>query len=366
MTGIEREKPERKEDFAKIAEPVLKGGRDIEEGAAKRVGEFLGAVAPESYTNDFYLPLDPGQVIPMFENFDGDESGKEAGHNRKIDLRRFIPKDKPFSSEEVARLENYALYHFMLNDVTPEILRKYPDDHLKVLDVGSGPTIYQYILYSLLAGEIQPSDYEESNIEATAIWLSDPVGWESYSESLSVALKKCGGEISQIASPQVMERSANFSADWRSIDKYLQEIIKRPISVDVFNDDLTKMESEPDIVNVNGTELLTSFFCIESAYNSDPEKWRKGIKNICNKLNKDGFLVMSAITGAEWYKGENGKVVATKVDSKMIADELELNGFEIVKLTDLICETEEEAISGGRGQDYSGYSGMSLILARKK
>jgi len=336
--------------------------------AAQTVSDYFDEEqewSSEAYNEEFYSPLDPEKIEFIFTQLKTLE--REEGDQMVIDLRRLFSQEG-MTSTELTKLENYAIFYFMFRKVIPEILKIRPEDHLSVLDIGSGPTVYQFILMSMLAGQIQPAEYDSDNRAELDRWLAEGQGnWETFFSCFSRLVPELSSVISD---PDLANRAKMIESDPSYIDKYLREITRKPVPVDVFEEGmlLDRIDFEHDAINIGregSASLLTSFFCVESAFTSDKARWQKGTKNLCKKLNRGGFLIMAAITGADWYRDGEHKIPAVNVNSGDITAELRSNGLEVISTTGLICETEQEAMSAGRVDTYSGYSGMSLILARK-
>ena len=320
---------------------------------------------PEDYKSDFYGELDPTRAKEMYRIF----SEMEKSEPGQVDLGPIIHNTEEYSVEQISLLENYAIYYFFLDRVIPKILEENPDDHLNVLDIGSGPTIYQFILMSVLAGKIMPTEYDAGNRAVLEKWLADgQQGWESYLNCFSQGIGESTNKIT--LDDSVQKRIDQFSVSPDQIDDYLRQITVSPVAVDVFKSNLElPAEYHPDLINLGregGKYLLTSFFCVESAFTQDRERWQLGIENLSNQLLPGGYLVMTAITGSDWYRDGGAKIPAVNVNGDDIASELKKNNIEVISRLDMACETEEEASDHGRGKGYSGYSGMSFILAKKK
>jgi len=364
--NLKPDHPESAPMIPKKEVPVTQKGTQNNAAAIEIVrGSLTTEFTAEDYKADFYGELDPDRAKEMYGIF----SEMEKSHAAKIDLRPFIHGTEKYTVEQISLLENYAIYYFFLKNVIPTILKENPDDHLNVLDVGSGPTIYQFILMSALAGKIMPTEFDESNREVLKKWLtSGQEGWGSYLECLSQGIGESTSGIT--LEDDVRRRIDQFSASPDQIDAYLRQITVPPVAVDVFKKNLELPEEyHPELINLGregGKYLLTSFFCVESAFTQDRARWQTGIENLANQLLPGGYLIMAAITGSDWYRDGIAKIPAVNVDGGDIAIELRNNSFEIISTLDMTGETEEEAYAHGRGSEYSGYSGMSFILAKKK
>ncbi|MFA7253281.1 MAG: hypothetical protein WC107_01880 [Patescibacteria group bacterium] len=336
--------------------------------------------SPGEYVSEFYGPLDPENleiILAQIENGKIDSKMDILGQdidNIVIDLKKISAGLQEQSLEyKIEDLENYSILYFMANEVLPKVLTDRPEDHLKILDVGSGPTIYQFIFLAALAGKIQPSEWLEANRQFTCDWIDgqNNYDWSSYSKCLSAAIDK----IKLPVDDRTRQKINSFIENPSSIEEYLHQILAKPVKVDVFATGLEiqkniKEDLDPDLVHVGkegSIELLTSNFCVESAFIDNLDDWHKGMKNITDEIRTGGFLVMTAITGSTWYLSGPGKTCrAANVNSEILTKELLSLGFEIKSLMTLKGKTLEDVKAVGMEKEYSGYSGMSFVLAKKK
>jgi hypothetical protein len=162
------------------------------------------------------------------------------------------------------------------------------------------------------------------------------------------------------ATEEIQDRFKRMSLDETGVlENELREKIINILPVDVFREDLGMggEEEKFDVVNVGregSAELITSNFCIESA-TADHDLWQRGIENVTSKVPKDGFLLMTAIRNAKWYKVGDERMPAVPVNAESLSLELEKQGFEIRSISELV----------GSEQEVVGYDGMVFVLAKR-
>ena len=79
-------------------------------------------------------------------------------------------------------VENVFILDFQ-RKVAGEILRVFPEDHIHILDLGGGPTVYQHALASLSADRITHSDLLPQNLKEVQHWVdgaSNAYDWDAY------------------------------------------------------------------------------------------------------------------------------------------------------------------------------------------
>lgn len=284
-----------------------------------------------------------------------------------VDIRSIV--ERANIEPEVA--ENIAIFDFQ-REVSRQLLQAYPQDNIKILDVGGGPTIYQHIAMSLHAGSIIHSEFLQKNRKEVSLWLDGAEGaynWDSYFDFVRKMLKadkkyiavldeQMKSDDTETVSHATAVRDVLASEDVEVFKSYLRKRIKGVVQGDVFKENLGLDSAQYETVTLLGreeaVELVTSNFTIESA-TADREKWEQGIANVVAKVKKGGYLAMTAIRNADWYQVGKQKLPAVRVDEFNLKEILERNGFEIINIRTL----------KGSDQSSVGYDGMIFCFARK-
>ncbi len=319
-----------------------------------------------SYLKEFYPELKPDLAIRIMEIVKSNERDVSGVTTTDIKgIKEDLEKNSIHLGEKALEsLENCVILDFMLRKALPLILEAKPEDHLKILDVGGGPTIYQHIALMGIADSIVHAEFLSENREEVEKWKQgkSEFVWSSFLETFTSYLKE-HPEISagEKTAEDVKDRFAKMSASSaQELEDILRDKVKEVISCDVFREDLGMGEDRvnSDLLNFGREgygQLITSNFCIESA-TADRGLWEKGIKNVSKKVSENGFLMMTAIRNAKWYKVGYEKMDAVPISAHDLYAELEKNGFDIVTSSELVGSNQEEV----------GYDGMVFVLARKK
>lgn len=339
----------------------------LEEKAIKvaeiELNEPFDSFDPVSYMKEFYAELNPVFALRVMEIIENSE--QKEGTKTVIDIRtiqEIMKKESmDFGIKSLESLENCCINDFMLRKAVPEILKDRPEDHLKILDIGGGPTIYQHIPLMGITDSITHSEYLKANRDEINNWKDGKsnFNWKSFFATYKSYLET-HPDISKNATQEVQDHFKEItSQEIEKTENQLREKIKNVLYVDVFRENLGMVEDDEsfDLIKI-GKEgsigLITSNFCIESATDNH-EFWERGIANVTAKVPKDGFLLMTAIRNASWYKVGDEQMPAVPVNAESLSVELKKQGFEI-KIVSEIIGSEKEVV---------GYDGMVFVLAKR-
>ncbi len=336
------------------------------EVAGKILDEPFNAFDPVSYLKEFYPDLNPGSALQIMQIIEDNENKEETKTTTDIRIIRelFSNESTDLGEKSLESLENCCILDFMLRKAVPEILKDRPEDHLKILDIGGGPTIYQHIPLMGIADKITHSEYLSGNREEIKRWKegTSSFDWKSFFSTYQLYLKS-HPDIAGNANEEVQNRFKEMVSEETSVSK-LEDELRRKINDDILPCDVSRedlgmgnIEQAYDLINIGregSAELITSNFCIESIKDSQ-EFWQSGIENVTSKVPKDGFFLMTAIRNATWYKVGEETMPAYPVNAENIRVELEKQGFEIKIMSELVG-SEKEVI---------GYDGMVFVLAKR-
>ncbi len=339
----------------------------LENEAIKLTEEILNDPFDEfdsiSYLKEFYPNLNSEFALRAMQIIE--ETEKVEEEKILIDIRivkELLKKENiNFGEKALESLENCCINDFLLRKAVPEILKDRPEDHLKILDVGGGPTIYQHIPLMGIADSIIHSEYLKSNRDEIKNWKDgkSEFSWESFFVTYQEYLKN-HNNIASSANEEVRNRFREIASGGINVlEDKLREKIVNILACDVSKKDLGmgSIEETYDLVNVGregSVELITSNFCIESIKDSQ-EFWQTGMENIASRVPKDGFLLMTAIRNASWYKVGDERMPAFAVNAESISEKLRKEGFEIKIISELV----------GSEKDVVGYDGMVFVLAKR-
>ena len=335
-----------------------------ENGQASEQRVFREKFDPRDYIQTYYPEsIDTPLLLRVLQGM----HGRHPSAN--IDIRDLAANVD--ISHETA--ENLLIFDFQ-RVVAKNVLKAFPRDHINVLDVGGGPTIYQHIAISLEAGSITHSEFLEQNRDEAQKWVSDAEGaynWDAYLNLMQKMLQndpeyqdilnqQTQSEEEQIRSHALQVKNIIESPDITELKKYVRERLNGHIvHGDVFQSDLgMRNQNRYDVVNSSSressAEVITSNFTVESA-TGDRSVWERGMRNIMGKVKPGGFLALTAIRNAEWYKVGEEKMPAVKIDEGDITSICKEGGFQM----------QELRILKGSHKETVGYDGMIFVLARK-
>lgn len=321
----------------------------------------------KDYLKNYYPPLNSAVSNQILQKI------KELPAN--------IPLDAGTVAEElgvpIEAVENVSIINFQ-TEVTKELLRAYPEDHINVLDVGGGPSVYQHMALSFVTDNIVHAEFLEQNRNEAKKWIldePDAYDWNSYLEFVKTtckndpefiqlwehALETQAGDTENLY-PRLMAQSRGKILDGSTEEfkTYVrQRLIGHEIPVDAFQADLDTSPYGYDFIQAitreSLAEVVSSNFMIESA-TGDRQKWQAGLENITSRIKPDGYLAMTAIRNADWYAVGDERMPAVKVSADDLEKTLTSMDFEIVKMQEI----------EGSDKETTGYDGMIFVFARRK
>lgn len=322
----------------------------------------------EAYLNNYYPEkLDQDKIADLVIKNIREKLSKNEG---RVNIREVMAETNS-GWEDV---ENATIINFQ-GKVATELLAAFPEDNIKVLDVGGGPTIYQHIPMCLVAGDITHSEFTGQNRDAVQKWLNNDNGrnWDDYF-SLNKKLFQDNPEFQKVLTDLLKSDNELISQNAEKINslisdkevesytEHLRSTIKGVVAGDVFKENLGLDDGarQYEAVSASGreaaVEFLTSNFVIESA-TGDGDKWEEGMKNIMKKVKTGGFLSLTAIRNSSWYQDgvSEEKMPATSVNEEDLTRVLEQNGFKIKSLE----------VLEGSDKETVGYDGMVFVFAQK-
>lgn len=245
-------------------------------------------------------------------------------------------KPRAYLEEYFSEIDNeiVSLYEFFrdaYNKIGP---------HDKMLEFGGGPTIYQLVTASLYAREIHFSDYVDANVDEVKQWQIGQEGHFDWTPFVKLALQTEG--IDSPTAEQIQERQDLIRS---KITKYAHADAYQPNPLsDLPNQDY-------DVVSVN---------FVPEGITQSIESWSTVIDNILSLAKKHGYLLLSSVTGADYWKSGERNYMAVSMSHEDIVTRLQQKGMEIVFARYITAHETDRS-----SPDYSGYQGMSFVLARK-
>jgi hypothetical protein len=258
-------------------------------------------------------------------------------------------------------IENVAIFDFY-RVVTEHFLEEYPEGKASVLDIGGGPTIYQHIGLSLIAGHITHSEFLEKNRREVLKWLSEEKGahiWDAYFKLVQQMFHH--GEVLHILSRQMKSADLEITEHAKMLNKLLSsksiDEFKKLVQTRI-NNDVVYGDMFDDMLGLEKVlkpfDIITCNFVAESA-SENFNDWQKAMQNIMKHVSTKGYFVQTAIKNAAWYQVGQERLPAFSVTPEDISKECEKQGFRIIY---------QKVLEGSR-VEMVGYDGMIFTLAKK-
>ncbi|XP_064646548.1 nicotinamide N-methyltransferase-like [Lineus longissimus] len=236
-------------------------------------------------------------------------------------------------------LENYHKQESRFYDKMLDMLHKLVAageirDGSRLLDVGSGPSIYSVISAGSRCSDIICSDYATQSLDEILKWVNsdhDAHNWQRYFEYVC----KLEGK----------------SDEWKLRQDHIRQAIKRVVPCDVHQENpLAPLVLEP-------FDVITSSLCLEAAC-CDESAYRSAVKHVTSLLKPGGKLFMAGVQGETFYY-----VGKKKFNTFPLSNEIIESAFAKVGLTNLqwyneTSDIKENAIEG-RSNDFSGLFAVS-------
>ncbi|XP_064646998.1 nicotinamide N-methyltransferase-like [Lineus longissimus] len=210
-------------------------------------------------------------------------------------------------------------------------------DGSRLLDVGSGPSIYSVISAGIRSSEIVCSDYATQNLDEILKWVNgdpDAHNWQRCFEYVCTLEGK--------------------SDEWKLRQDHIRQSIKRVVPCDVHQaNPLAPLVLEP-------FDVITSSLCLEAAC-SDESSYRSAVKHVTSLLKPGGMLFMAGVLGETFYYVGKKKFKAFPLSNEIIE-----SAFAEVGLTNLKWYNETSDIKKYTFEGYSNdFSGLFAVSATR-
>lgn len=202
----------------------------------------------------------------------------------------------------------------------------------RLLDIGSGPTIYQFISASRVINEIVSSDPLLSNRREILSWLaedSDAYDWDAFINYVTV-----------------LERKEGSLEDPQHIKDRVRRCITSVIPCDIHN-------VEPLLISVEELfDVASAHFCLESATETLDEFFHC-LQNILRIIKPDGFFIASILKEAHSYPIGDTWLPSLAVNETLVEQLFKASGLVLLQSETITVEAQR------------GYEGIILCLCRK-
>ncbi|XP_053546053.1 nicotinamide N-methyltransferase [Bombina bombina] len=177
-----------------------------------------------------------------------------------------------------------------------------------LIDIGTGPSIYQLLSACEAFEEIIATDFTDNNRRELEKWLQKELGAFDWSATVKI----------------VCELEGNRETYIEKEDK-LRRIIKRVLKCDV-----TKSNPlEPEVLPL--ADCLITALCLETAC-KDLDAYHCAIKNISTLLKPGGHLVIIGVLGDTFYKVGQQTFFCLPLDEHKVRQAVEDAGYTISEI----------------------------------
>ncbi|XP_064646992.1 nicotinamide N-methyltransferase-like isoform X3 [Lineus longissimus] len=195
-------------------------------------------------------------------------------------------------------------------------------DGSRLLDVGSGPSIYSVISAGSRCSEIVCSDYSTQNLDEIIKWVNgdpDAHNWQRYFEYVC----KLEGK----------------NDEWKLRQDHIRQAIKRVVPCDIHQEN----PSAP--LTLEPFDVITSSLCLESAC-SDKSSFRSAVKHVTSLLKPGGILFLAGVQGQTFYSVGNKRFKAFPLSNEIIESVSAEVGLTNLRWYNETCDSKKYTFEG--------------------
>uniref|UniRef100_A0A665TGP1 Phenylethanolamine N-methyltransferase n=1 Tax=Echeneis naucrates TaxID=173247 RepID=A0A665TGP1_ECHNA len=181
-----------------------------------------------------------------------------------------------------------------------------------LVDIGSGPTLYQVLSACEVFNKVLLTDFLEVNRQELRRWLQDEGGcnmdWTPYLQ-------------------HVCKLEGRRPSAWMEKAAKLRQAIADILPVDVHS----PQPLAPDALPSGGADCLVSCFCLESV-SPDLPAFTRALGHIGRLLRPSGHLLLIGALGESYYFGGPGvKIPVVPLNEGQVCDSLKESGFTLIR-----------------------------------
>ncbi|XP_060643394.2 nicotinamide N-methyltransferase-like [Anolis sagrei] len=231
-----------------------------------------------------------------------DFTGKEA-YRQYFNPKDYLNMHMQFESENIPVHED--LFSFVLENLQKAFLVDgIGGDTL--IDIGSGPSIYQLLSACEAFKEIIDTDFLEQNREEMQKWLKkDPEAFD-WTSMVKYACQLEGNR-----------------ENWMEKEEKLRKAIKRVLKCDV------TLANPLDPLVLKPADCVLSTFCLESACKDLPT-YRSAMRNVGSLVKPRGHLIFAAVTQETFYMVGPHRFSSLYLTPEVVRDAVKEAGFQIL------------------------------------
>ncbi|KAL4672998.1 hypothetical protein H8957_009199 [Semnopithecus entellus] len=176
-----------------------------------------------------------------------------------------------------------------------------------LIDIGSGPTVYQLLSACSHFEDITMTDFLEVNRQELGRWLREEPGafnWSMYSQYACLIEGK--GE------------------SWQEKERQLRARVKRVLPIDVHQPQPLGTGSPAPLP----ADTLVSAFCLE-AVSPDLASFQRALDHITTLLRPGGHLLLIGALEESWYLAGEARLMVVPVSEEEVREALVRSGYEV-------------------------------------
>uniref|UniRef100_A0A4W4HGR0 Phenylethanolamine N-methyltransferase n=1 Tax=Electrophorus electricus TaxID=8005 RepID=A0A4W4HGR0_ELEEL len=182
-----------------------------------------------------------------------------------------------------------------------------------LVDVGSGPTLYQVMSACEHFDRIILSDFLEVNRNELLKWLQGGEGsldWTPYLQ-------------------HVCELEGRSPTAWREKAERLRSVVTDVLPVDVHQ----PHPLPPGTLPHSGADCLVSSFCLESV-SPDLASFTRALGHLSRLLRRGGHLLLIGALGESFYLGAPGlRIPVVSLEESQVCSSLRVCGYNLLRLS---------------------------------
>ncbi|KAM8730353.1 phenylethanolamine N-methyltransferase [Acanthopagrus schlegelii] len=182
-----------------------------------------------------------------------------------------------------------------------------------LVDIGSGPTLYQVLSGCEVFDKVLLTDFLEVNRQELRHWLQDEGGcnldWTPYLQ-------------------HVCKLEGRRPSDWTKKAAKLRQVVTDILPIDVHRPQPLARDALPSA----GADCLVSCFCLESV-SPDLAAFTRALGHIGRLLRPGGHLLLIGALGESYYFGGPGvKIPVVPLNEAQVCDSLKESGYTLIRL----------------------------------
>ncbi|XP_068844352.1 nicotinamide N-methyltransferase-like [Capricornis sumatraensis] len=246
--------------------------------------------------------------------------------------------------EPTSYLEYYRMNQDPIGDEVLHFLLKHYNATFKsgglegklLIDIGSGPTIYQFLSACESFQEIVATDYADKNLQELEKWLKKMPGAFDWSPAVKY----------------VCELEGNRDK-WAEKEERVRRAVTRVLKCDV----LKEQPLEPAVLPP--ADGLISSLCLEAACPT-PQACRDALRHLRTLLRPGGHLVLSGSFESTFFMVGDKRFPTLPLNEKFLREALQEAGFIIEKLEKVARAAETHL------DNRADYTGLFFLVAQRR